>query len=88
MILHSKGEVQTGTSRAGNPWAKREAVFKEPDNERYVAITLFGEDEVGVLDDIKEGSRVDVEYYVQSREWNGRWYTDVRFVSVDGDLPF
>lgn len=91
MILHIKGDVQTGTSKAGKAWAKRESVFKDPEAERYIAVTLFGDDEVGMLDDMEAGSKCKIEYYASSREWNGRWYTDLRLISVtpeDGDLPF
>lgn len=92
LILHIKGDVQNGTSKAGKAWAKREAVFKAEDAERYIAVTLFGDDEVGMLDGIEAGSKCRVEYYASSREWNGRWYTDLRLVAVtedeEHDLPF
>lgn len=92
LILHVKGFVQTGTSKAGKAWAKREAIFKDIDTERYIAVTLFGDDEVGDLDIFNAGDHVRLTYYATSREWNGRWYTDLRYVSIEEDeekdLPF
>ena len=78
--IHQIGEVQSGTSKAGKYWQKCEVVFdieENTDSHRYVAITFFG-DEVDMLNEYQEGDEVDVSYYASSREWNGRWYTDLK----------
>lgn len=78
--IHHIGEVQSGTSKAGKYWQKCEVVFdieENTDSHRYIAVTIFGDD-VDVLEGYKEGDEVDVSYYASSREWNGRWYTDLK----------
>lgn len=78
--IHHIGEVQSGTSKAGKYWQKCEVVFdieENTDSHRYVAVTFFGDD-VDILEGYKEGDEVDVSYYASSREWNGRWYTDLK----------
>lgn len=82
--IHQIGEVQSGTSKAGKYWQKCEVVFDVEDNtdsHRYVAVTFFG-DEVDILEGYKEGDEVDVAYYATSREWNGRWFTDLKLFSM------
>ena len=83
-VLHKVGEMQTGTSKAGKPWAKLEFVISVEDNFqsfRKVAITLWGDD-VNALDGYREGDKITVDYYVSAREWNGRWVNDVNFMGV------
>lgn len=82
--IHHIGEFQSGTSKAGKLWTKTEVVFditENTDSHRYVAITFFG-DEVDMLNDYKEGDEVDVTYWASSREWNGRWYTDLKLFGM------
>ncbi len=72
-----KLEPVSGTSKAGNAWNKQEYVLETLDAyPRKVFFNFFGERanqypmEVGQL--------VTVSFDLESREFNGRWYTDVR----------
>lgn len=89
MILHAKGEVITGTNKRGETWSKQEIVLKDPENDyRHIALSLWG-DEIAEFEDLTTGEPVEVEYYANSREWNGKWYTDLKLVKVTAkDLPF
>lgn len=83
--IHHIGEYQKGTSKAGKQWSKQEVVFEIEDNfqsYRYVAITFFGDD-VEALDNYKEGDKVAISYFASSREWNGRWYTDLKLFAIN-----
>ncbi|MBO7609097.1 MAG: DUF3127 domain-containing protein [Muribaculaceae bacterium] len=72
---------QSGTSKAGNAWSKQTYIL-ETINETYpkkVAFDFFGEDRINQFDAICEiGNLVTVSYDIESREFNGRWYTDIR----------
>lgn len=68
--------IQTGTSKAGNPWQKQEVVLEQGGKyPRKVCISLFG-DNVAKIPQVGQVVMVSVD--LESREFNGRWYTDVR----------
>ena len=74
-----KLNVQTGTSARG-AWAKQEFVFEyqEGNYPTQVCMNVWGEDKVRDLDKYQVGDKVKVSFNLSSREFNGRWYTDVR----------
>lgn len=77
---------QSGTSRTGNPWKKREYVLETQETyPRKVAFTLFG-DRVDQYP-VAIGETVTVSFDIESREYNGRWYTDIRAWKVDKGTP-
>ena len=71
--------VQTGTSARG-AWSKQEFVFEyqEGNFPSQVCMNVWGDDKVRELDKFQVGDKVKVSFNVSSREYNGRWYTDVR----------
>ena len=71
--------VQTGTSARGT-WSKQEFVFEyqEGNFPSQVCMNVWGDDKVRELDKFQVGDKVKVSFNVSSREYNGRWYTDVR----------
>ena len=71
--------VQTGTSARG-AWSKQEFIFEyqEGNFPSQVCMNVWGDDKVRELDKFQAGDKVKVSFNVSSREYNGRWYTDVR----------
>ena len=43
-----------------------------------VALTAFGEERVGAVRTLREGTLVSVDFSPESREYGGKWYTDLR----------
>ena len=74
-----KLNVQSGTSARG-AWAKQEFIFEyqEGNYPSQVCMNVWGEDKVKDLDKYQVGDKVKVSFNLSSREYNGRWYTDVR----------
>lgn len=70
--------LQQGIAKSsGNPWKKQEYVLETHDNfPRKVKFDFFGErvDQYPLA----IGEEVTVSFDLESREFNGRWYTDVR----------
>ena len=68
--------AQQGTSARGE-WKKQEVIFELPQEfSRKVCVVFFNkESDVARL---KEGHTYIVSVNIESREFNGRWYTDVR----------
>ena len=66
----------SGTSARGE-WKRQDVVFELPQEfSRKICVTFFNKDsEVAQL---HEGMACTVSVNVESREFNGRWYTDVK----------
>lgn len=70
-----------GTSKAGNPWRKKEWVLETfGQYPRKVKFDIFG-DRVDTLR-LELGKSYKVSVDAESREFNGRWYTDLRAFAV------
>ncbi len=74
-----KLNVQTGTSARG-AWAKQEFIFEyqEGNFPTQVCMNVWGDEKVKDLEKYQVGDKVKVSFNLSSREYNGRWYTDVR----------
>ena len=73
--------LQTGTSKAGNQWQKQDFILETGGQyPRKVCICLFG-DNVAKFP-LAVGQSVTASVDIESREFNGRWYTDVRAWNV------
>lgn len=80
-IIRDLGE-QSGTSSRGNAWKKHEFVIETHDTyAKQVCITLFGDraDQYPIV----VGEEVTVSFDLSSREYNGRWYTNVEGWKVE-----
>jgi hypothetical protein len=69
--------LQSGTSKSGNGWSKQEFVIEtEEQFPKKVCFTLFG-DKVSMLNGISTGDQIDVSFNLESREFNGKWYSNI-----------
>ena len=70
--------LQSGTSKAGNEWKKRDLVITQLDEyAKDVCITAFGDKAVQSISRFIVGDIVDVKVNVESREFNGKYYTNL-----------
>lgn len=70
--------LQEGVGRNGNPWKVQGYVLETQEQyPRKVQFEIFGEDRIKNnpcnIDDV-----VTVSFDIESREFNGRWYTSIR----------
>lgn len=74
--------LRTGTSKAGNPWKVQEYILEILGTQypRKVCFELFG-DNVDKFP-MQIGQDVTVSIDIESREFNGRWYTSIRAWNV------
>lgn len=84
-------DITSGTSQAGKDWRKATVVIEQADGnytETY-AIQAF-DDKIDVVSNYV-GQKVDIKFTIKAREYNGRWYNDLRFQYVSpveqGDKP-
>lgn len=69
--------LASGVSKSGNNWKKQEYILETYDQyPRKVCFNFFG-DNVDKYP-LQIGEDVVVSIDIESREFNGRWYTDVR----------
>ena len=80
-----KMDPQGGISKAGNQWKKQEYVMETLDSyPRKVKFDFFG-DRADQFP-LEVGDVITLSYDIESREFNGRWYTDIRgFKAVKTD---
>jgi hypothetical protein len=82
-------DLQTGTSARGD-WKKQEFILEtEEQYPRKICISLWG-DRVGDIAGVQLNKElITVSVALESREFNGRWYTDVRGWKIQrsSDLP-
>jgi hypothetical protein len=96
-IVQSLG-LQTGTGKKGT-WRKQEYILEtEAQYPKKICFSIWG-DKIDQFR-LQVGDTVSVSFDLESREYNGRWYTDVRAWKVQkegstsadapppGDEPF
>lgn len=74
-------EPQQGTSKAGREWKKREYLMEVPSNNseygpRQVFFNFFGDRADQFI--LEGGKEYTISFDIESREFNNRWYTDIR----------
>ena len=76
-------EARSGTSaRTGNAWMTQEYVIEIPGQfPKRCAFSIFGEDRIKQFN-IQNGEDITIQFDIDAREYNGRWYNDVRAYNV------
>ena len=77
--LVRKLDVQSGRSARGD-WSKQEFIveYQEGNFPSSVCFNVWGADKVRDLERYQAGDEIRVSFNPSSREYNGRWYTDLR----------
>lgn len=73
-----------GVSKAGKAWSKQEFVMETQETyPKKVMISTMNE-KVNDLERFNVGDTVTASLNLESREYNGRWYTDARAWRIQG----
>jgi hypothetical protein len=84
MALSVKGNVsnilpvESGTSKAGKEWKKQGFVINT--GEQFnpdICFSVFGEDKLQMVSELKVGEEVEVHFNLSSREFNGKYYHNI-----------
>lgn len=69
---------QSGISKAGNAWKKQEYILENNEGQfpRKICFTCFGQTADTIQ--LQVGQRIIASFDVESREYNGRWFTEAR----------
>ena len=72
-----------GISKAGNEWKKQEYVLETHDQyPKKVCFQIFGADKIAQAA-IQPGEELTVSFDIDSREYQGRWFTSINAWKVD-----
>jgi hypothetical protein len=74
-----------GVGKSGAAWRKQEIIIEIPGQyPKRVCVTVWG-DKIDKFA-LRQGEQVNVSFDLESREYNGRWYTEVKVYNVRKDL--
>lgn len=67
----------------GKEWRKTTfAIMTTDGRSRMVGFSVFGSDKVATVQMLNPGDTVSVQFYPESREFNGKIYTELNMVKV------
>lgn len=67
----------------GREWVKGGfVVVTSDDNPKTVALQLFGQTKLNWLTPLQIGQTIVADYYPESREYGGKWYTDLQCTRI------
>lgn len=70
--------MEGGTSKSGNAWSKASLIVETAENPQYPKkIKISNIKNAEAFSKIAIGTEVSFKVEVESREYNGRWYTEV-----------
>jgi len=83
--LSVKLPTTSGTSKAGKDWTKASFVIEVEDGKysKLIALNTMNEKVIAVVESAKIGSEVEVKFDVQSREYQGKYYTNANCYYFD-----
>jgi hypothetical protein len=74
--------LQTGQGKNG-VWQKQEFIIETPGQyPKRVALSLWGEENINKYD-LEAGLKITAHINIESREHQGRWYTEVRVWKIE-----
>lgn len=76
--------IQEGVSKSGNAWKRVEFVLTTAEQyPKTLCISVMGDKVDQHSQIIKEGNPVSVNFDIESREFNQRWYTTIKAYKIE-----
>ena len=73
--------IQTGTGKNG-VWKKQDIILEtEGQYTKKICVSIWG-DKINE-DQLKIGNELKIEFDIESRDYNGRWYTDIKAWKIE-----
>ena len=81
-------EARSGLAKStGNPWMIQDYVIETHEQfPRRMTFNVFGEEKIKQFN-IQLGEEINVFFDINAREYQGRWYNDIRAWRVDRVTP-
>jgi hypothetical protein len=83
--LSVKLPTTSGTSKAGKDWSKTSFVIEVEDGKysKLIALDTMSDKVIAAVESARIGSEVEVKFDVQSREYQGKYYTNANCYYFD-----
>ena len=82
-IIHVLPEQGGVSARTGNAWKSQDYVIETHENyPRKCVFRVFGADRIAQFN-IQAGEELRVSFDIDAREYNGRWFNDIRAWAVN-----
>lgn len=77
-------QTKQGVSASGKEWATQEFILTTDDSNYPcdICFRIFGNDKITECA-VKEGESLQVFFDIRSRDYNGRWFTDINVWKID-----
>lgn len=77
-------QTKHGVSASGKEWATQEFILTTDDSNYPcdICFRIFGNDKITECA-VKEGESLQVFFDIRSRDYNGRWFTDINVWKID-----
>ena len=77
-------QTKQGVSASGKEWATQEFILTTDDSNYPcdICFRIFGNDKITELS-VKAGESLQVFFDIRSRDYNGRWFTDINVWKID-----
>ena len=77
--------VESGTSAKGD-WSKQDFIVETQEQfPKKVCMNVWGKEKVEELTKFIEGSSIKASINIESREFNNRWYTEIRAWKIEAN---
>lgn len=91
--------VETGAGKNGKEWKRQDFIIEFMDGEfsKILALTTRSDNAFNIVSKLKAGQDVTVQFNIESREYNGKYYTNATAWKIEAvansvpettDLPF
>ena len=78
-VMEPRGGV---SARTGNQWMTQEYVLEVPGQyPKRCLFNIFGEDRIKQFN-IQQGEDLTIQFDIDARDYNGRWFNDIRAYNV------
>ena len=75
--------VESGTSAKGD-WSKQDFIVETQEQfPKKVCMNVWGKEKIEELAKFNEGSSIKASLNIESREFNNRWYTEIRAWKIE-----
>ena len=88
--------VESGEGKNGKEWKRQDFIIEFMDGEysKILALTARTDNALNIASKLKAGQDVTVQFNIESREYNGKYYTNATAWKIEAaapvttDLPF
>ena len=77
-ILIKKNSIENIENKEGKKWKKQTFVIQtDSEYNNQICFQLFGEEKITILENHKEGDKIEVFFNISSKEYNNRYYHNI-----------